>query len=117
MAQECRHDARRVADWTILLNEVPEHMAQESSHSPLRLLVQVVLNEVPEHMAQEFVKFAKRVDFILQSSMKFLSTWLRNFLVAVDGRAAFEVSSMKFLSTWLRNVRVRRRNRYVGIPQ
>ena len=116
-------------------------MAQESSHSPLRLLGTRVLNEVPEHMAQESVKFAKRVDFILQSSMKFLSTWLRNFLVAVDGRAAFEVSSMKFLSTWLRNrggrgvspapgilnevpehmaqesVRVRRRNRYVGIPQ
>ena len=60
-----------------------------------------ILNEVPEHMAQEF---PYGVGFFLRqvSSMKFLSTWLRNQRVhdppLVDRR-----SSMKFLSTWLRN--------------
>ena len=45
------------------------------------------------------------------SSMKFLSTWLRNAGLEVR-HAGFDFSSMKFLSTWLRNsctIRGRRR--------
>ena len=77
-------------------------------------------------MAQES-DAAVRVDVHVESSMKFLSTWLRNrvstgdqttdlqrvlnevpehmaqeYLLPVDGPAG-ELSSMKFLSTWLRN--------------
>ena len=37
----------------ILLNEVPEHMAQEYEPGPRTPPSSVVLNEVPEHMAQE----------------------------------------------------------------
>ena len=36
-----------------------------------------LLNEVPEHMAQEFGA-AELPSFHMLSSMKFLSTWLRN---------------------------------------
>ena len=36
-----------------LLNEVPEHMAQECEHFKGLLRKLGVLNEVPEHMAQE----------------------------------------------------------------
>ena len=36
-----------------------------------------LLNEVPEHMAQEF-EHSGDVGGIVGSSMKFLSTWLRN---------------------------------------
>ena len=39
-----------------------------------------ILNEVPEHMAQEFQKFASGGLFAGYSSMKFLSTWLRNIM-------------------------------------
>ena len=80
------------------------------------------LNEVPEHMAQES-DAAVRVDVHVESSMKFLSTWLRNrvstgdqttdlqrvlnevpehmaqeYLLPVAGPAG-ELSSTKFLST------------------
>ena len=37
------------------------------------------------------------------SSMKFLSTWLRNRMPAAGEHNAQFHSSMKFLSTWLRN--------------
>ena len=37
-----------------------------------------------------------------RSSMKFLSTWLRNACLGEEAVGAGE-SSMKFLSTWLRN--------------
>ena len=36
-----------------------------------------VLNEVPEHMAQELARSGQH-DAVVESSMKFLSTWLRN---------------------------------------
>ena len=36
-----------------------------------------VLNEVPEHMAQEWVFHFEGIE-LSHSSMKFLSTWLRN---------------------------------------
>ena len=39
--------------FTAVLNEVPEHMAQESRRQPECWRVEHVLNEVPEHMAQE----------------------------------------------------------------
>ena len=61
-----------------VLNEVPEHMAQESARfSTRRARTHTVLNEVPEHMAQEFAVTLAGDETIL-SSMKFLSTWLRN---------------------------------------
>ena len=37
------------------------------------------LNEVPEHMAQEYPCPARMWFGIVGTSMKFLSTWLRNF--------------------------------------
>ena len=61
-----------------LLNEVPEHMAQEFSHwwgNACSFLP--LLNEVPEHMAQEFLHVSEHRQRVT-SSMKFLSTWLRN---------------------------------------
>ena len=106
------------------LNEVPEHMAQESHFLLSRLQPLKLLNEVPEHMAQESVG-VRHADSHVPSSMKFLSTWLRNrrstrmvsspaILNEVPEHMAQEyeqhettirtrLSSMKFLSTWLRN--------------
>ena len=41
-----------------LLNEVPEHMAQEFAEiKPADSVYSPLLNEVPEHMAQESVDF------------------------------------------------------------
>ena len=45
-----------------------------------------VLNEVPEHMAQELRKILHDVRRSGLSSMKFLSTWLRNFRPATIRR-------------------------------
>ena len=88
-----------------LLNEVPEHMAQEFSIpireqgigrvSSMKFLSTwlrnadnhpchahtCLLNEVPEHMAQEFEFFGGGFIQLVESSMKFLSTWLRNILL------------------------------------
>ena len=53
-------------------------------------------------MAQEYR--SKNADTVGDgSSMKFLSTWLRNAKSASDVSTAINKSSMKFLSTWLRN--------------
>ena len=68
-----------------------------------------ILNEVPEHMAQEFFRAAGRHDDACPSSMKFLSTWLRNSAVPMPFACRGGRSSMKFLSTWLRNWRFRAR--------
>ena len=38
-----------------VLNEVPEHMAQEYAHTCRNAPDYGILNEVPEHMAQELV--------------------------------------------------------------
>ena len=65
-----------------LLNEVPEHMAQEWLRRSLQHLKCNVLNEVPEHMAQEFDVPGDGQHGLANSSMKFLSTWLRNGLMA-----------------------------------
>ena len=62
-----------------LLNEVPEHMAQEWTSDTSPRARSTLLNEVPEHMAQEYLAEPFRVLDAAQSSMKFLSTWLRNF--------------------------------------
>ena len=76
--------------------------ARRTGHTRHRL----ILNEVPEHMAQE-LRALGAVEGQRPSSMKFLSTWLRNqdaeLVVAV-----LVLSSMKFLSTWLRNSRTSR---------
>ena len=53
-------------------------MAQEYPIDSLIRRCQRLLNEVPEHMAQEFVAVAQVGRIIVASSMKFLSTWLRN---------------------------------------
>ena len=54
MAQEC-YVLTRLIVVIPLLNEVPEHMAQEYLHLlDLRIDARDLLNEVPEHMAQEF---------------------------------------------------------------
>ena len=74
-----------------------------------------LLNEVPEHMAQEFEQGQFQIAFI-DSSMKFLSTWLRNF-GAGGGFQRGGGSSMKFLSTWLRNTASWQFDRYVDAPQ
>ena len=63
-----------------------------------------LLNEVPEHMAQEFGFVQGGCVDAEDSSMKFLSTWLRNGLLIAQIRGR-QRSSMKFLSTWLRNRR------------
>ena len=60
-----------------LLNEVPEHMAQESGVTLNNGDTNTILNEVPEHMAQELPVAEEPVELV-DSSMKFLSTWLRN---------------------------------------
>ena len=39
-----------------ILNEVPEHMAQEFRQHTGKSRLQSVLNEVPEHMAQECIE-------------------------------------------------------------
>ena len=61
-----------------------------------------LLNEVPEHMAQECGIREARGRHHRPSSMKFLSTWLRNNVVSRRA-CCMTRSSMKFLSTWLRN--------------
>ena len=85
-----------------ILNEVPEHMAQECAPAGRGAAVRLILNEVPEHMAQEsWCSLPMRHRW--HSSMKFLSTWLRN-LRSDQSQSQFAItSSMKFLSTWLRN--------------
>ena len=75
-----------------------------------------VLNEVPEHMAQESLLVG--VDCPRKrSSMKFLSTLLRNSPIK-GPRGRVSESSMKFLSTWLRNLTCTRHAiSKVSIPQ
>ena len=50
--------------WAVL-NEVPEHMAQESGCTHSREATPSLLNEVPEHMAQECLVFPKLLANIL----------------------------------------------------
>ena len=54
-------------------------MAQEWRPPSRTPTASTVLNEVPEHMAQEFF-LARALLSLGSSSMKFLSTWLRNAL-------------------------------------
>ena len=63
-----------------------------------------ILNEVPEHMAQECFPSLARRRWSERSSMKFLSTWLRNLPRSSRLIVFTRLSSMKFLSTWLRNL-------------
>ena len=60
-------------------------MAQECRRRICRARTIRNLNEVPEHMAQEF---GWRLQYrqLLATSMKFLSTWLRNRLVNARAR-------------------------------
>ena len=88
-----------------VLNEVPEHMAQESTMTAAVPLSAQILNEVPEHMAQECdVDFLILARLAKHSSMKFLSTWLRNTPRSSMETDAPPASSMKFRSTWLRRL-------------
>ena len=92
------------APWaTALLNEVPEHMAQEYyppvevrrvGHGSSMKFLSTWLRNIASHMGQEHAERS--------SSMKFLSTWLRN-IQSEKLNAMWLISSMKFLSTWLRN--------------
>ena len=90
---------------TAILNEVPEHMAQELRPTKARRTHPAFLNEVPEHMAQECQAQLPQMLLAIHSSMKFLSTWLRNRVQSARQGRGGGGSSMKFLSTWLRNFR------------
>ena len=101
MAQELPHHTRRYATARPVLNEVPEHMAQESRNAITGSLPSI-LNEVPEHMAQE-----SGCSATCPASTNFLNEvpehMAQEFRDTFVGVLVFGDSSMKFLSTWLRN--------------